>query len=262
MGPLRITLLGTGTSHGIPMIGCDCAVCASTDPHDKRTRTSVLVQTADAAILIDTPPELRMQCLANDVRRVDGILYTHQHADHITGLDDLRRFNALQRTALTCYANAQTAHVLQRMFPYAFTNDPAYPSAKPELHLKEIDGPFEINGVTITPIPLLHGHLPILGFRIGRFAYCTDCSTIPEESFALLAGLDVLVLDALRIRPHPTHFNLEQAIEAARRIGARQTFFTHIAHELSHAQTNAGLPDNMALGFDGQVIDVCDGPQP
>jgi len=256
MDPTRVILLGTGTSHGIPMIGCDCAVCSSDDPRDKRTRTSVIVQTPGPAILIDTPPELRMQCLRADIRRVDAILYTHQHADHITGLDDLRRFNALQHSALTCYANPHTAHVLQRMFPYAFTNEPAYPSAKPELNLAEIDGPFEVGGLTVTPVPLLHGRLPIFGFRIGRFAYCTDCSTIPEASFDLLTGLDLLVLDALRIRPHPTHFNLEQAVEAARRIGARQTYFTHIAHELSHAQTNAGLPDGMALGYDGQVIDL------
>lgn len=256
MAAMRIILLGTGTSHGIPMIGCDCPVCTSDDPHDKRTRTSLLVQTPQAAILIDTPPELRMQCLASNVRRVDAVLYTHQHADHITGLDDLRRFNALQRSPLTCHANPHTAHVLQRMFPYAFTNDPAYPSAKPELNLSEITDPFEVRGLPITPIPLLHGHMPVLGFRIGRVAYCTDCSTIPESSMELLAGLDLLVLDALRIRPHPTHFNLEQAVEAAHRIGARRTYFTHIAHELPHAQTNARLPQGMALGYDGQVIDL------
>lgn len=253
---MRVILLGTGTSHGVPMIGCDCAVCTSTDPRDKRTRTSVIVRTAGRSILIDTPPELRMQCLANDIRRVDAILYTHQHADHITGLDDLRRFNALQRTVLTCHANPHTAHVLQRMFPYAFTTDPGYPSAKPELKLDEVDGRFEATGIPVTSIPLLHGKLPILGFRIGRFAYCTDCNSIPEASLDLLGGLDVLVLDALRVRPHPTHFNLEQAVEAARRIGARRTYFTHIAHEIGHADTNASLPDGMALGHDGQVIDL------
>jgi phosphoribosyl 1,2-cyclic phosphate phosphodiesterase len=255
MDSLRVTLLGTGTSHGVPMIGCDCAVCTSSDPHDKRTRASVLVRTGDASILIDTPPELRMQCLACNVRRVDAILYTHQHADHITGLDDLRRFNALQKTALTCYANPHTAHSLDHMFPYAFKHDPAYVSAKPELNIAAIDGPFVAAGVPITPIPLMHGKLPILGFRIGDFAYCTDCSEIPEASMELLTGLDVLVLDALRIRPHPTHFNLDQAVEAATRIAARRTFFTHIAHELSHAATNARLPEHMALGYDGQTID-------
>ncbi len=256
MGSFRVILLGTGTSHGVPMIGCDCSVCRSSDPHDKRTRTSAVIQTGDASLLIDTPPELRMQCLVCDIRRVDAILYTHQHADHITGLDDLRRFNALQHTALNCYASAHTARSLQRMFPYAFVNDPEYPSAKPELNVVEVDSAFEAAGIRVTPVPLLHGRMPILGFRIGRFAYCTDCSEIPAESLELLTDLDVLVLDALRIRPHPTHFNLDQAVAAAQRIGARQTYFTHIAHELPHAETNARLPKNMALGYDGQVIAI------
>ena len=255
MASQRIILLGTGTSHGVPMIACDCAVCTSSDPRDRRTRTGACVQVGEAALLIDTPPELRLQCVAGNIRRADAVLYTHQHADHITGLDDLRRFNALQQTSLTCYVNAATGPVLQRMVPYAFTHDPHYVSAKPDLNLSIIDGPFEAAGVKVIPIPLLHGRLPILGFRIGAMAYCTDCSEIPAASLELLAGLDVLVLDALRLRPHPTHFNLDQAIEAAGRIGARRTFFTHIAHELPHAATNDRLPKGMALGYDGQVID-------
>jgi phosphoribosyl 1,2-cyclic phosphate phosphodiesterase len=240
----------------VPMIGCDCRVCTSPDPRDKRTRTSVVVETAGRSILIDTSPELRLQCLACNIRRIDAILYTHQHADHITGLDDLRRFNALQKTPLTCYANSHTAHVLQRMFPYAFTNEPEYPSAKPELNMVRVEGPFELFDIRIVPIALLHGKLPIFGYRIGRFAYCTDCSATPDASMALLTDLDVLILDALRIRPHPTHFNLDQAVKSARRIGAGQTYFTHIAHELLHAETNARLPDRMALAYDGQVIEL------
>jgi phosphoribosyl 1,2-cyclic phosphate phosphodiesterase len=238
------------------MIGCDCAVCTSTDPRDKRMRTSIVVQAAGRSILIDTSSELRLQCLACDIRRVDAILYTHQHADHVTGLDDLRRFNALQHTSLACYANAHTLRVLHRMFPYAFTHDPTYPSAKPELTMVEVDGEFDVFGIRVVPVPLMHGKLSILGYRIGRFAYCTDCNAIPESSLALLQDLDVLILDALRVRPHPTHFNLEQAIEAARCIGARQTYFTHIAHELPHEATNAHLPRGMALGYDGQIIEV------
>ena len=256
MQEMRVVMLGTGTSHGVPMIGCDCPVCTSDDPRDRRTRVSIVVQWGGFSALVDTAPELRLQCLANDVRRVDAILYTHQHADHVTGLDDLRRFNALQRQALTCYCNAHTARVLHRMFPYAFEHDPGYPSAKPELRLCEVSGAFGLAGMTITPVPLLHGKLPIFGYRFGRFAYCTDCSHIPEESLALLGGLDVLVLDALRLRPHPPHFNLGQAVEAARRIGARRTFFTHIAHELGHAAINAELPEGMSLAFDGQVIEI------
>ena len=256
MSSVRVTILGSGTSHGVPMIGCDCPVCTSSDPHDKRMRSSILVETAGRSFLIDTTPELRLQCLAQNVRRVDAVLFTHAHADHVAGLDDLRRFNWLQDSPLTCYADKRTGHVLQRMFPYAFDHTEHYVSAKPQLFLTEIDGPFELLGVPIQPIPLLHGELPVLGFRFGRLAYCTDCSRIPDESFALLQGLDVMVLDALRRRPHPTHFNLEAAVEAAQRIGARQTFFTHIAHELGHAATNAELSPGMALAHDGLVIEA------
>ncbi len=257
MSALRITLLGTGTSHGIPMIGCDCAVCRSSDPRDRRSRSSALVQAGGRSILIDTTPELRLQCIACDVHQVDAVLFTHHHADHIVGLDDLRRFNELHDTTLTCYCNHKTGAVLEQMFGYAFREKPGYPSAKPRLRQTLIDGPFDLFDKRIVPIPLMHGTLPVLGFRIGGFAYCTDCNTIPPESMELLKGLDVLVLDALRRRPHPTHFNLEQAVEAAGRIGARQTYFTHIAHELPHESTNAELPPSMTLAYDGQVFE-CD----
>lgn len=256
MQTLRIVLLGTGTSHGVPMIGCDCEVCTSNDPRDKRMRTSVAIQWGGHAVLIDTAPELRLQCLANDIRRADALLFTHHHADHLCGLDDVRRFNALQKAAIPCFGSLHTLERLEGMFPYAFVDDPEYPSAKPQLSARVVDGPFHLFGQRVLPIPLLHGKLSILGYRFGRFAYCTDCSTIPESSWPLLAGLDVLVFDALRRRPHPTHMNLEQAVEAARRIGAKQTFFTHIAHELKHATVNAELPEGMALGYDGQVIEV------
>lgn len=256
MSRIRVILLGTGTSHGIPMIACDCPVCTSSDPRDRRTRTSVLVETAGKSLLIDTTPELRIQCLACNVRRVDAVLFTHDHADHVVGLDDLRRFNALQKQILTCYGNEATLTTLRHMFSYAFRDDPDYPSAKPLLATERVDGPFEAAGIPVTPVPLLHGQMPVLGYRIGRFAYCTDVSRIPEASMRLLEGLDVLILDGLRRRPHPTHFNLEQAVEAAGRIGAGKTFFTHIAHELGHEETNAGLPEGMALGYDGQVIEV------
>lgn len=253
---MRITIMGSGTSHGVPMIACDCAVCTSPDPRDRRTRSSVLIGVGGRNLLVDTTPELRLQCLACDVRRVDAVLYTHGHADHVTGLDDLRRFNHLLGGPLNCYADAPTAAILRRMFPYAFHHDPTYPSAKPQLELVHIDGPFELFGAQIVPIPLFHGPLPILGFRVGGFAYCTDCSRIPDESWPLLEGLDLLVLDALRRRPHPTHFNLDQALEAASRVGARRTLFTHIAHELLHADTNAGLPAGTELAYDGQVVDL------
>lgn len=251
---LTITVLGSGTSHGVPMIACDCAVCTSSDPRDRRMRPSILIQYDATSLLVDTSPELRLQCLANDVRRVDAVLYTHHHIDHLAGLDDLRRFNWLQKGPIPCYGQAATLDRLRTMFAYVFEDEPSYPSAKPQLELRSIDGPLSIGGRTITPILLLHGKMPVLGFRVGDFAYCTDVSEIPSESWSLLTGLDVLILDALRIRPHPTHFNLEQAVDHARRIGARQTYFTHIAHELPHEETNRGLPENMALSHDGLII--------
>lgn len=253
---MTVTVLGSGTSHGVPMIACDCPVCASDDPHDKRTRPSITISYDAATLLIDTAPELRLQCLANRVRRVSAVLYTHHHIDHVAGLDDLRRFNWVQRQVLPCYGMPATLDRLRSMFAYVFEDDPNYPSAKPQISLHTIDGPFEVGGRVVTPIPLLHGTMPVLGFRVGGFAYCTDVSEIPRESWALLEGLDTLILDCLRRRAHPTHFNLEQAVDHARRIGAGRTFFTHIAHELPHGETNRELPDGMALAFDGQVIRV------
>jgi phosphoribosyl 1,2-cyclic phosphate phosphodiesterase len=256
MTTLKITILGSGTSHGVPMIGCDCPVCTSPDPRDKRTRSSILIETNGHNFLVDTTPELRVQCLANHVRRVDAVLYTHAHADHVTGMDDLRRFNHLQGAAITCYGDEHTLGIIRRMFPYAFEHNPDYPSAKPRLELNVLDGPLELFGTRIIPIPLFHGTLPVLGFRVGDFAYCTDVSRIPDESMELLRGLKVLVLDALRHRPHPTHFNLEQAVVAAGQIAAEQTYFTHIAHELGHTATNAVLPARVSMAYDGLVIGV------
>ncbi len=251
---ITVTVLGSGTSHGVPMIACDCAVCTSSDPRDRRTRPSVTIRYGKTTLLVDTAPELRLQCLANDVRRVDAVLFTHHHVDHVTGLDDIRRFNWVQDAAIPCYGQEATLQRLRAMFEYVFDEDPDYPSAKPRLTLHRIDGPIEIGGRRVTPIPLLHGELPVLGFRVGDFAYCTDVSRIPAESWLLLERLDVLILDALRKRPHPTHFNLDQAVDHARRIAARRTFFTHIAHELAHEATNRELPAGMALAYDTQVI--------
>ena len=254
--PIVVTILGSGTSHGVPMIACDCPVCRSPDPHDKRTRTSAYIRQGGTSLLIDTSPELRLQCLAHDVRRVDAVLFTHHHIDHVAGLDDLRRFNWIQKGPIPLYGQQATLDRLATMFSYVFDPDMEYPSAIPQLTPNPIVGPFVVGDCAITPIPLFHGRLSILGFRIGNFAYCTDVSEIPAESWPLLAGLDVLVLDALRHRPHPTHFNLEQAVDHARRIGARQTYFTHIAHELGHTATNASLPAGMALAHDGLVIET------
>ena len=253
----RVTFLGTGTSHGVPMIGCQCAVCRSDDPRDRRLRPSVHVDVdGGPAVLVDTATDLRQQALTNRITRVDAVLFTHSHADHVMGLDELRRFNALKGAHLPVYADADTGAELRRIFAYAFTPPAGPGGGVPELALTPIDGPFVVEGMTIVPVPILHGHWPILGFRIGTFAYLTDCSAIPEPSYALLEGLEVLVLDALRHRPHPTHFTVAQAVAAATRVGARQTYFTHICHDLPHAATCAALPPGMALAYDGQVVTI------
>lgn len=253
----RVTFLGTGTSHGVPMIGCQCAVCRSDDPRDRRLRPSIHVDVdGGPAVLVDTATDLRQQALINDITRVDAVLFTHSHADHVMGLDELRRFNALKGAHLPVYADADTGAELRRIFAYAFTPPAGPGGGVPELALTPIDGPFVVEGMTIVPVPILHGHSPILGFRIGTFAYLTDCSAIPEPSYALLEGLEVLVLDALRHRPHPTHFTVAEAVAAATRVGARQTYFTHICHDLPHAATCAALPPGMALAYDGQVVPI------
>lgn len=252
---VRLVILGSGTSHGVPMIACDCPVCTSADPRDRRTRASAVFEFDGRRVLIDTGPELRLQCLACDIRSIDAILYTHHHADHVVGLDDVRRFNWIAGGPLPVHASAPTLARLQRMFEYAFVDDPQYPSAKPTLVPIEITGPFELFGREVIPIPYQHGPLPVLGFRIGRIAYCPDCNEIPAESRRLLRDLDVLVLNALRRRPHPTHFTLAEAVDEAGRIGAERTYFTHMAHELRHAETNAELPAGMELAYDGLVCE-------
>jgi phosphoribosyl 1,2-cyclic phosphate phosphodiesterase len=252
---VELLFLGTGTSAGVPMIGCHCDVCTSTDPRDKRTRPSVVISYGATRVLIDTTPELRLQCIANGVDRIDAVVFTHAHADHIMGLDDCRRFNYLKGGPLDVFADERTFAALERCFGYAFKEpEPEMKVFRPHLVRRPITGPFEINGVRWTPIPLLHGQMPVLGYRVGNLAYCTDVSSIPEPSFDLLKGLDVLVLDALQYKRHITHFSVEQAIEAARRIGAKQTLFTHIAHSLPHELTNRGLPDSIRLAHDGEVV--------
>ncbi|HEX4797633.1 MAG TPA: MBL fold metallo-hydrolase [Humisphaera sp.] len=261
MDRIELLFLGTGTSAGVPMIGCDCDVCTSTDPHDKRTRPSVVISYQNTRVLVDTTPELRIQCLANNVRQIDAVVYTHAHADHIMGLDDVRRFNAIRNGPLDVWADQKTHAALLRCFSYAFLEpSPEQKVFRPYLIPRTIDGPFEIAGVHWIPIPLLHGDMPVLGFRVGSLAYCTDVSEIPESSFALLNDLDVLVLDALQPQKHTTHFSLEEAIAAAQRINAKQTLFTHIAHRMPHQATNDQLPAGMRLAYDGQRVVAGAGP--
>ncbi len=252
---VKVTFLGTGTSTGVPMIGCQCAVCRSSDPRDKRLRPSLLVETAGGqCILIDAGPDLRAQALAFQMTRVDALLFTHGHADHILGIDEIRRFNTLQNSSMPCFADDLTVTEIRKVFAYAF--DPATPRGGgiPRLDLFTILGPFCVAGQEVVPVPIFHGRRPLLGFRFGRFAYLTDCSAIPAESWPLLTGLDVLVIDALREEPHPTHFSVAEAIDASRRIGARKTYFTHMSHDLGHAATCARLPEGMELAYDGLVL--------
>jgi phosphoribosyl 1,2-cyclic phosphate phosphodiesterase len=253
---VRVLFLGTGTSHGVPMIGCDCGVCRSSDPRDTRSRPSILIDlTDDFRILVDTTPDLRTQALRHDIRRIDAILYTHAHADHVMGLDEVRRYNMLSRAPMPVYGDATTLRELRRTFAYVFESDAPKGGGVPDLRLFTIGGSFSLGRREIVPVPLRHGPWTVLGYRVGRFAYLTDCNGVPDASLRLLEGLDVLVLDALRRRPHPTHFTIDQAVDMARRIGARQTYFTHIAHELGHEATCAGLPSGMALAYDGQVLE-------
>jgi phosphoribosyl 1,2-cyclic phosphate phosphodiesterase len=253
----RLTILGSGTSHGVPMIGCTCEVCRSDDPQDKRLRPSIFLEVEGGpAILVDTSTDLRQQALTFGVNRVDAIVMTHSHADHIMGMDEVRRFNALKRGPIPVYAAAATAGDLRRIFHYVFEPPSQKGGGIPQIDLREIEGRFDVDGLAVQPVPLLHGSIPILGFRFGAFAYLTDASTIPDAAWPLLDGLDVLVLNALRHRPHPTHFSLSEAVAVAERLAPRRTFFTHVCHDLPHAITNRSLPEGMALAHDGLSLTV------
>ena len=251
-----ITVLGSGTSSGVPTIGCGCDVCASSDPRDKRLRPSILIRYEGRGVLVDTTPDFRFQALRARIERIDAILYTHSHADHVLGLDDVRPFNYRQRSAIPIYGMEETLDAIRRVFQYAFEAR-SYESAVPRLHLRLLNGePFDLFGLEFTPIRLLHGKSPVLGFRFGRAAYLTDHSDIPEESKAKLRGLDVLFLDALRHRPHPTHSTVERSLEWVEELRPQRAFFTHICHDLHHQRTEAALPSNVRLAYDGLEIEV------
>jgi phosphoribosyl 1,2-cyclic phosphate phosphodiesterase len=248
-------MLGSGTSSGVPVIGCGCAVCTSADPRNRRTRAGILLETERANIVIDTSPDFREQALRTNLRRVDTVLYTHPHADHVFGLDDLRIYNFLQRSTIPCYGSPATMERLRQVFAYVFDDSPEG-GGKPKLDFRAVREPFELLGERVVPLPVWHGEMEVYGWRIGRFACVTDVSFIPETSFALLRDLDLLVLSALRYRPHPTHFSLAESIEAARRIGAQRTLFTHIAHDIDHARPEVALPPGMEIGHDGLVVEL------
>jgi phosphoribosyl 1,2-cyclic phosphate phosphodiesterase len=239
------------------MIGCGCRVCTSDDPRDRRLRPSIYVDVpGHAAILVDTGPDLRQQALTYNVPRVDAVLFTHSHADHILGLDDIRRFNWMQGGPVACYASPATWDSLRRTFYYVFDGVRREGGGIPRIDPHEIAGPFAVRGVQVVPVPLVHGSLPILGFRFGSIAYLTDCSAIPDDSWPLVAGVDTLIIDALRDKAHKTHFTVAQALEAIARIAPRRAFLTHMSHDLGHAETNARLPAGVELAYDGLVLDA------
>ncbi|MGN6367165.1 MAG: MBL fold metallo-hydrolase [Phycisphaerae bacterium] len=263
MKNLTVTVLGSGTSAGVPMIGCLCGVCTSEDPRDQRSRPSIAVSYEDAEgarrdILVDTTPELRLQSRATGLHRIDAVVYTHAHADHIFGLDDVRRYNTILGAPLPLYAAAETMETLRTVFAYAFKpHEPAKDALfRPNLAPSVIDGPFEVFGKTWTPVPLVHGRFRVLGFRIDDFAYCTDCNEIEPASREKLRGLDALIIDGLRPTPHPTHLSFEQALAVIEDLKPRRAFFTHLSHDVKHEALEKTLPPEVRVCYDGMRIEL------
>lgn len=257
---MRLTFLGTGTSMGVPVIGCRCAICRSDNPRNKRLRTSALLEIAGLSILIDAGPDLRMQALHAGIARVDAVLLTHGHADHIAGLDDLRPLNFAQGTAIPLYGIRETLGFVRERFGYAFTSNGSEGSSRPALDLIEITNsiPFEIGPVRILPLAVQHGTWIISGYRIGRLGYVTDASALSEATLEHLTGLDLLVLNALRYTPHPTHYSLDQARSIVNLVQPQRALFVHMAHDLEHNETNSQLPAHVQLAYDGQSIEVAE----
>ena len=249
-----LTVLGSGTSMGVPTIGCLCDVCTSADPHDRRTRPSVLVQYGERHILIDSSPDFREQAIREGIRRVDAVLYTHAHADHILGLDDLRPLTFHQDGKIPLYAQPPAVERIEQMFSYIFAGNYKY-GGLAQVELNPLNGPVDLFGVCFKPVPVLHGDAEICGFRFGSAAYLTDFSEIPEASFALLNGLDILFLDALRHTPHPTHSTVDNSLSIVERLQPKRAFFTHISHDLPHSATNAALPPHVRLSHDGMKLE-------
>jgi phosphoribosyl 1,2-cyclic phosphate phosphodiesterase len=252
-----LTVLGSGTSMGVPTIGCDCAVCHSSDPRDRRTRPSILIDYEGRVVLIDTTPDFREQAIRENIRSLDAVLYTHTHADHILGIDDLRPLSFLHKpNRLPLYAHPDAAEFIRKMFGYIFDADYKF-GGLPQVEMKSLplDGALDLFGARFEPVILIHGEAEIYGFRFGSAAYLTDHNDIPEASLLKLENLDVLFLDALRYKPHPTHSTVEHSLETVARLQPRRAFFTHICHDLPHEETNAALPANVKLAYDGMKLE-------
>lgn len=251
---IEITFLGTGTSQGIPVIACDCPVCRSEDPRDTRTRTSALLNLDGHSVLIDTTPDLRSQCLQNDIRRIDAVLITHTHADHFLGLDDIRRFTQIQQGPIDVYIHRQHYASLEKVFGYAKAEYAGGNPDLPHLLFHPVEQPFSLFGYDVIPISFPHGRTTVTGFRIGSIAYCTDISEMPRETIGELQNLELLVLGALRPNPHPAHLSIPQAVEVAQQIAAKQTFLVHMSHHVCHQEQNGQLPDTVRLAYDGLKV--------
>ena len=250
-----LTVLGSGTSMGVPTIGCDCAVCRSSDPRDRRTRPSVMISFNGHHILIDTTPDFREQALREKITSVDAVLYTHTHADHILGIDDLRPLSFAHKPGrMPLYADPEAVEFLRNMFRYIFDADYKF-GGLPQVEMKPIEGPVELFGARFDPVTVIHGETPILGFRFGSAAYLTDHSEVPSASLEQLRNLDILFLDALRYKPHPTHSTVEQSLKIVAEVKPKRTFFTHICHDLPHAATDASLPPGVQLAYDGMKLE-------
>ena len=252
---LQLTVLGSGTSMGVPTLACHCAVCESADPRDKRTRPSVLLAYNGRNVVIDTTPDFRFQAMREKLDRLDAVLYTHGHADHILGLDDIRPYNLKQRALVPLYSSLETQATLRKQFAYIFDDAPTV-SSLPGVEMHTIDGPFELFGLRLIPIPAHHGPTSVLGFRFGNAAYLTDFSSVPESSKDLLRGLDDFILDALRYTPHPMHSNVDQSLALVNELKPKRAWFTHICHDLGHEQANAKLPKEVRLSYDGLKFEV------
>ncbi len=251
----KLTVLGSGTSMGVPTIGCDCAVCHSTDPHDRRTRPSVLIEYAGKVVMIDSTPDFREQAIREHIRQLDAVIYTHTHADHLLGLDDLRPLSFHHKpNKLPLYAHPKAMQVIRNMFRYIFDADYKF-GGLAQVELLPINGTLNLFGVGFEPVTVIHGDSEIYGFRFGSAAYLTDHSDVPEASYAKLQNLDILFLDALRYTPHPTHSTVERSLQIAERVKPKRTFFTHICHDLPHETTNASLPPNVRLAYDGMKLE-------
>lgn len=253
---MKITFLGTGTSQGVPVIACRCQVCTSADFRDKRLRSSILVEQGSTAVVIDSGPDFRQQMLRAEVNHIDGLLFTHEHKDHIAGMDDIRAYNYVHREKVNIYANLQVQEALHREFPYVFA-DFKYPGV-PEINMHTIDeSAFSIGEIDFLPVPVLHYRLPVLGFRIGDFTYITDANHITEQSMSLIRGSKILVINALRREPHVSHFTLEEALEVIGKLGPEKAYLTHISHQLgTHEDVNAELPAHIRCAYDGLVIEI------